>query len=303
MKLSICIPVYNGAETIADLVDSVFANLKKYKVEIVMVNDGSADNSEMVCEKIVKKRKNVKFISLRKNFGEHNAVMCSLNYATGDYMAIIDDDFQNSPEEIMKLVEEAKKGYDVVYSKYMVKKHHWFRNLGSKFNDLVATWLLSKPKNLYLSSFKVINREIKNEIIKYKGPFPYIDGLILRATNNISSVYVRHDSRKVGKSNYTLAKLVSLWLNMFINFSIKPMRIFTFLGFGISFVSFILAILIFIDKILHPETQAGWASLGVSILFFSGIQLVFLGLIGEYIGKQYLDQNKTPQYTVKKEYL
>jgi len=303
MKLSICIPVYNGSETIEDLVNSVFENLKKYNIEVVMVNDGSPDNSELVCERIAKSRKKVKFISLRKNFGEHNAVMCALNYADGDYIAIIDDDFQNSPEEIVKLIVEARKGYDVVYSKYEIKMHHWFRNMGSRFNDIVATWLLDKPAHLYLSSFKVINKEIKNEIIKYTGPFPYIDGLILRATNNISSVYVRHDARKTGKSNYTLSKLFSLWLNMFINFSIKPMRIFTFFGITISISSFVLAVFVIIDKLIHQETPSGWTSLAVAILFFSGIQLVFMGLIGEYIGKQYLDTNKTPQWTVKKEIL
>ncbi len=303
MKLSICIPVYNGSETIEDLVNSVFENLKQHQVEIVMVNDGSHDNSEDVCEAIVKNKKNVKFISLRKNFGEHNAVMCALNYTDGDYIAIIDDDFQNPPEEIIKLLSEAEKGYDVVYSKYEIKKHHCFRNLGSRFNNIVATWLLNKPASLYLSSFKVINKDLKNEIIKYTGPFPYIDGLILRATNNITSVYVQHDARKIGRSNYTLSKLLSLWLNMFINFSIKPMRIFTFFGIIVSIFSFILAVFFIIDKILHPENQSGWTSLAVSILFFSGIQIVFMGLISEYIGKQYLDSNKTPQWTVKKKIL
>jgi undecaprenyl-phosphate 4-deoxy-4-formamido-L-arabinose transferase len=239
----------------------------------------------------------------KKDFGEHNAVMCALNYADGDFIAIIDDDFQNPPEEIVKLMDEALKGYDVVYSKYEIKKHHWFRNFGSRFNDIVATWLLSKPRNLYLSSFKVINKATRNEIIKYTGPFPYIDGLILRVTNSISAVYVQHDARKVGRSNYTLAKLVSLWLNMFINFSIKPLRVFTLFGIIISLVSFVLALYFIIDKILYPQTQSGWTSLAVAILFFSGMQIVFMGLLGEYIGKQYLDSNKTPQWTIKKEIL
>src|SRR5208337_2246391 len=130
------------------------------------------------------------------------------------YAAIIDDDFQNPPEEIEKLLNEALKGYDVVYSKYRVKKHTIFRNLGSWFNDVMATALMRKPKNLYLSSFKVVARPIIDEILKYKGPFPYIDGLILRATSSISSVYVEHSAREEGRSNYTLGKLVALWLNM-----------------------------------------------------------------------------------------
>ncbi|EDZ62241.1 glycosyl transferase, family 2 [Sulfurimonas gotlandica GD1] len=303
MKISICIPVYNGAATIALLVEEVKEKLNEYELEIILINDGSKDNSEDVCVDISKKYDFVKFIALRKNFGEHNAVLCGLNYITGDYCVIIDDDFQNPPSEIIALIEESKKGYDVVYSKYEEKKHHWFRNLGSKFNDSVATWLLNKPKGLYLSSFKLIKKEVVDEIIKYKGPFPYIDGLILRVTDNIGVRTVEHSKREEGESNYTLSKLISLWLNMFVNFSIKPLRIATVVGVTISLCSFILGIVFIIEKLIHPDTSMGWTSLMVSILFLSGIQLVFLGIIGEYLGKQYLDQNGTPSAVVKKEYL
>jgi len=303
-KISVCIPVYNGSDTIEKLVDDVFVELKnEHEIEIILVNDSSSDNSEEICVKLAQNNKNVKFISLRRNYGEHNAVMCALNFATGDYVAIIDDDFQNPPSEILKLVNEAKKGFDVVYSKYYEKKHHFFRNLGSKFNDLVSTWLLEKPKDLYLSSFKVISKELVKELIKYKGPFPYIDGLILRATNNITSIYVEHHVRQEGKSNYTINKLASLWLNMFINFSIKPLRVFTFFGMAMASIGFLASVLFIIEKLISPEMELGWTSVIVSILMFSGIQLIFLGLIGEYIGKHYLDSNGTPQWTIKEKFL
>ena len=178
MLLSICIPVYNAENTIKDLVAELIEKLNDYSLEIVLVNDGSHDNSEQICTQLAQSNANIKFISLRRNFGEHNAVMCGLNYCTGDYVAIIDDDFQNPPSEIGKLMHEAEEGYDVVYSKYRIKKHNIFRNLGSAFNDIVATWLLNKPRKLYLSSFKVIKSAIVKEIIKYKGPFPYVDGHI-----------------------------------------------------------------------------------------------------------------------------
>ncbi|MDP3265864.1 MAG: glycosyltransferase family 2 protein [Sulfuricurvum sp.] len=303
MKISICIPVYNGAMTITALVEEVKKTLHKYEFEIILINDGSKDNSEEVCVNITKQYDFVKFIALRKNFGEHNAVICGLNYATGDYTVIIDDDFQNPPSEILALIDEANKGYDVVYSRYEEKKHHWFRNLGSKFNDLVATWLLDKPNGLYLSSFKLIRKEVVEEIVKYKGPFPYIDGLILRVTDNIGTKTVEHTKRVEGESNYTLSKLISLWLNMFVNFSIKPLRIATVVGVAISVCSFILGIYFIVEKLLLPDASLGWTSLMVSILFLSGIQLIFLGIIGEYLGKQYLDQNGTPQWVIKKEYL
>jgi polyisoprenyl-phosphate glycosyltransferase len=300
MKISICIPVYNGAATIERLVDTVERELSGYALEFVLVNDASRDDSEAVCERMALARDNLRFISLRKNFGEHNAVMCALNHVTGDCAVIIDDDFQNPPEEIIRLVQELEKGFDVVYSRFEEKQHSTFRNLGSKFNDLTATWLLEKPKNLYLSSFKAIRREVVDEIVKYQGPFPYVDGLILRVTTSISSVLVRHNDREEGKSNYTLKKLISLWLNMFINFSIKPLRVFTMLGLGISIISGFLIIYFILEKLLYPESSQGWASIMVAITFFSGIQLMFLGLISEYLGKHYLTTNKAPQWTIKK---
>lgn len=299
MKLSICIPVYNGSDTISPLMenlDSTFSNIEK---EVVLVNDGSRDNSAEVCKNLCKKYDYVKFINLRRNYGEHNAVMCALNYCTGDYAVIIDDDLQNPPEEIFKLLNEIEKGYDVVYSKYHEKKHHWFRNFGSKVNDVFATWLIGKPKNLYLCSFKIINRAMIEELKKYKGPFPYIDGLLLRATNNVSSVFVEHKARTQGKSNYTLGKLLNLWLSMFINFSIKPMRFITITGLIISLVSVVMALFFIVEKIMNPQTVPGWTTIIVLLLFFGGLQSTFLGVIGEYIGKNYLDQNNTPQWVVK----
>ena len=304
IKISICIPIYYGEKTIKELVAEVKAKLSDYQIEIILVNDGSKDNSEEVCIELSQKYDFVKFISLRKNFGEHNAVLCGLNYVTGDYVAIIDDDFQNPPSEIIKLIDTAIDGnFDVVYSRYKEKKHHFLRNLGSKFNDMVATWLLEKPKGLYLSSFKLIKKEVVNEIIKYKGPFPYIDGLILRVTDNIGVETVEHSKRQEGESNYTLGRLISLWLNMFVNFSIKPLRLATVVGIIISFISFIVGVFFIIEKLLYPGTSIGWTSLIVSVLFLSGMQLVFMGIIGEYLGKQYLDQNGTPSSVVKKEYL
>jgi undecaprenyl-phosphate 4-deoxy-4-formamido-L-arabinose transferase len=304
MKVSVCIPVYNGAGTIKRLVDEIFSTLNThFDIEVVLVNDCSPDNSDEICRQLAVDHEHVKYISLRKNYGEHNAVMCALNYSTGDYVAIVDDDFQNPPHEIVKLVDEAKHGIDVVYSKYNKKEHHFLRNLGSWFNGAVSNWLLDKPKDLYLSSFKLICRDIVNEIIKYKGPSPYIDGLILRATNSISAVYVTHDKRHEGQSSYTLKKLISLWLNMFINFSIKPLRIFSLFGMVVTAISFIAAMVFILQKIINPDLQLGWTSVIVSILFFSGVQIVFLGLIGEYVGKHYLQSNGTPQWTVKKEYI
>jgi glycosyltransferase involved in cell wall biosynthesis len=301
MKVSVVIPVFNSSAIIRQLVHEIKNELHEYIVEIILVNDGSEDNSEEICEKIAKENQNIKFLSLRKNFGEHNAVMCGLNYATGAYIVIIDDDFQNPPREIIKLLRKAEEGFDVVYTKYKVKDHNLFRNIGSRFNNMIAGYLLDKPSQLYLSSFKVLSMDILKEVIKYKGPFPYIDGLILRSTNSLASIETEHFVRAKGKSNYTFRKLISLYMNMFFNFSIRPLRILTVLGIIAFCTGFFFSVIFIVNKFLNPHEPLGWTSLIVAILTLSGVQLIFLGLIGEYLGKQYLDQNKTPQWVIKKE--
>ncbi len=304
MKLSIIIPVYNSEHTINKLVEKLIENIKNFTLEIILVNDGSKDNSHNICISLHKKYPEiVKYYQLAKNFGEHNAVMAGLHNITGDHVIIMDDDFQNPISEVKKLAEFTfSNNFDVVYTKYSHKKHSFFRNLGSKFANIIATWLLKKPKNLYLSSFKAMNRFLVDQIIKYDLPFPYIDGLILRTTSNIGICKVEHAERKSGKSQYSLSKLISLWLNLFTNFSIKPLRIATFLGFFFSIISFLLTISAIIMKLYEPNLPLGYASLLASISFIGGIQLLAIGLLGEYLGRTFLSINKLPQFVIRQKF-
>lgn len=300
MKLSVVIPVYNSEKTIHILVKTLLKVLDQYDLEIVLVNDGSKDKSELVCESLAQTDERVKFISLRKNSGEHNTVMCGLNFSTGDYIAVIDDDLQNPPSEIIRLLQKAIIGkHDVVYAKYEVKQHSVFRNFCSYLNNLFAFYMLNKPPGLYLSSFKVISRDIIKDIISYKGPFPYLDALILRITDNIGSETVLHESRKNGKSNYTLKKLFSLYLNVFINYSIRPLRVVTIIGIFISIVSVILSVSIIYEKIFLGNVTPGWTFLAILSLFSIGLTFIVIGLLGEYIGKIMMSLNNSPQYLVK----
>ena len=300
-SLSVIIPVYNGAGTIKALVNDLKKELSAvFDLEIVLVNDGSSDDSAKVCLDISEKDTKVKFIDLSRNFGEHNAVMAGLNFCTGDVAVIIDDDFQNPPSEIIKLIDEIDKGYDVVYSYYSKKEHSYLRNLGSRFNNIVATILIGKPRELYLSSFKAVSRFVINELIKYAGPYPYIDGIILRITRHYSTVLVQHNPRQVGKSSYTIHKLIALWLNMFTNFSILPLRITTITGFLFAIVGFVGAIIFLFEKIQNPDIPAGWASLIISLFVISGVQLMGLGMIGEYLGRMFMSDNGKPQFVVRK---
>src|SRR5438094_8899723 len=259
-ELSLVIPVYNGSRTIGPLVEHTTKIFGSISFEIVLVNDGSEDDSEMVCCKLADKfAQDVTFVQLSRTFGEHSAVLAGFTQARGRYVAVLDDDSQNPPEEVVRMLDELKrKNYDVVYGHYIEKKHSWFRNLGSRFNDRIATLMLHKPKDLYLSSFKVINRFLVNEIIKYRGPYPYTDGLIYRVTRNIGQIPVEHRVSQTGSSRYTLRRLVRLWLNMFLNFSIKPLRISVYVGLLASCLSIVLLVAILIDKLsITPHLTAG----------------------------------------------
>ena len=304
IKCSIVIPVYNGANSIGDLVDRLITELDQFRLEIVLVNDHSPDNSEEVCISIYKKHPRiVRFYSLAKNVGEHSAVLAGLNHTSGDYVIIMDDDFQNPPAEVVKLITFAMENeYDVVYTYSKKKRHSHFRNFGSWFNDKVANIMLHKPRDLYLSSFKLISKFLVNEITKYKSPFPYIDGLILQTTDNIGKIKVDHQPRREGRSNYTLRKLISLWLNMFTNFSVIPLRVSIVLGFIFSAYGLVYGTIILIERILNPDMAPGLASLIVSVSILSGVQLIAIGMIGEYVGRIFIAQNKRPQYTIKKRF-
>ncbi len=302
MKLSIIIPVYNGAATIRELVTELNAKLaSRFDLEVVLVNDASpSDNSAEVCEEIALRNPWVTFLDLSRNFGEHNAVMVGLNFCTGDGAVILDDDFQNPPSQVARLVDKLNEGYDVVYSRYEKKMHHGLRNLGSSFNNLVATILIGKPRDLYLSSFKAITRFVIDELVKYTGPYPYIDGLIFRVTRNYTTVLVEHRPRKAGTSGYSVRKLVSLWLNMFTNFSIVPLRVATMLGFAFATLGLVGATIFLIEKIRHPDLPAGWPSLIISLFIISGVQLFALGVVGEYLGRLFMKDNGNPQFVVRK---
>jgi glycosyltransferase involved in cell wall biosynthesis len=309
-RLSVLIPVYKGENTIGDLVDTVVSTLQPHihLWEIILVNDGSPDNShERILEAIERHRTLIKYIHLYRNFGEHNAVMCGLNYFTGDSVAIIDDDFQNPPGEILGLVGKLQEGHDVVYSYYNQKRHSWFRNLGSRFNNWVASRLLDKPGDLYLSSFKVLSASLVRIIIQYQGPYPYIDGLILRSTRRIGRQLCQHDERKAGKSGYTLRKLIRLWLNMFTGFSITPLRIASYLGLLTSLFALLMTLFFVVVRVTgpvfyHQNIPAGWASTIVAITFMAGLQLSMLGMLGEYLGRLFLTINGTPQYLIRDVY-
>jgi len=301
--ISIIIPVFNSEKTIEVLVDSIVKILdKNYEFEVILVNDSSIDNSEEKCKNLVERHSNIALYSLSKNVGEQNAIMAGLNKCSGDYAVLMSDDLQNSTESMLELIKygiNEKDNFDVVYTYYDEKQYGLFKKIGSKFNDLVANVLLKKPKFIYLSSFKFINRFLITEIKKNPSPFIYLDGIILGITNRIGRVKVKHNERAHGKSGYTLIKLLELWSNMSTGFSIFPLRISLIIGVSLSILGFISAIYFFILRIIDNTIPSGYASLIISIIIFSGAILISLGLIGEYVGRIFISLNKKPQFVIR----
>jgi undecaprenyl-phosphate 4-deoxy-4-formamido-L-arabinose transferase len=299
--LSIVIPVYNGAATIGTLVAALESLEVPGGLEIILVVDGSPDNSLEICRALLKTAAvPITVVDLARNFGEHNAVMAGLHEARGGHVITMDDDLQNPPTEILKLFDTARRsGADVVYTYYAAKQHDSWRNWGSRFTNWVADILLDKPRRLYLSSFRCMNAFLVEQVIKYDGPFSYVDGLILQATQSIERVEVQHLPRAEGRSNYTMRRLIRLWMNMFLNFSVMPLRIATLAGVLFSLLGGFVVVLVVIESLFF-DTPRGWASMMAAVLLLSGVQLSILGIAGEYLGRLFLTANGKPQFIVRR---
>lgn len=300
--VSIVIPVYNSEATLEPLCEALKGELEtRYRLQLVLVEDGSTDGSAAACTRLHERfPETVTCVFLSRNFGEHNAVMAGLNHAEGDYCVIMDDDFQNPPAAVPRLIEELRRGHDVVYVRYETKQHALWRNVGSRLHNALATFALGKPAGLYLSSFKAMTRFLVGEVIRYTGPDPYVDGIILRTTRRIGVVSCDHLPRKEGTSSYTLGKLFGLWGNMIVAFSIYPLRLVCAYGFLMAVVGAVQAVrLIAAGSLAALPDPDSLERLNATIWFFRGSTLMVLGIIGEYVGRIYRHLSLSPQFIVR----
>jgi undecaprenyl-phosphate 4-deoxy-4-formamido-L-arabinose transferase len=302
--LSFVIPCYRSQNTILKVVDEIERTVKTrdgYDYEIILVNDCSPDNVWSVIADLARRNSRVTAINLAKNFGQHSALLAGYNHCSGDYVISLDDDGQTPADELYKLVDKLDEGFDVVYASYGEVHQNIIRRLGSNFAKAMSDYMFDiKGDKNHGSSYYIAKKFIIDEMIKYKNPYPYMGGLILRVTRNIGFVFVTHRDRMEGRSGYSFKGLVNLWLNGFTAFSVKPLRIGSYVGFLSSILGILYAIYIIIKKLfINPDLQTGWSSIISVVMIIGGIIMLMLGLIGEYIGRIYICINNSPQYVIK----
>ncbi len=300
--ISFVIPCYrsqDSIETVVDKIIEVVTNDGRYDYEIICVNDYSPDNTGEVLDRLAEQNQKITVIHLARNFGQHSAIMAGFNYVSGDIIVCLDDDGQTPPEEMFKLIDKLDEGYDIVSAKYRKKMESPFRLFGSRVAALAGEMFVGKPKSVDLNSYYAVRRFVVDETIKYKNPYPSVQGLELRVTRNIANVEIEHRARESGKSGYSLLKLIALWVNGVTSFSEKPLRLSSWLGVISALAGFIYGIVIVIRRIFNPDIPVGYSSMMAVILFMFGVVFLILGLMGEYIGRIYICINSAPQYVVR----
>jgi len=301
IELSVVIPVYRSEEGLPRLLQRLSESLPRHfrSFEAILVVDGSPDRSFEVLRDLAPAYPFLHAYELRKNVGQDNAIMAGLSRARGELVAIMDDDLQHDPDDLPALVGKVREGWDACFAEFRVRRHAWWKNLGSRFNGRIASILLGKPGDLYLSPFKVLSRGLVREIVTYRGPYPYVDGLIVLNSSRLTQVPVEHHPRATGQGNYDMRRSLRVWLKLATGFSVYPLRVISFLGFLSSLLSLIGGLWIFIQHVAVGYRVEGWASLMVTGTFLGGIQLVCLGMIGEYVGRAYLLAAGHPIYSIR----
>jgi undecaprenyl-phosphate 4-deoxy-4-formamido-L-arabinose transferase len=302
LDISVVIPVYGSASILPRLADSIEIQLGEFvgagNFELILVHDCGPDDAWRVITELAGSRPWLRGINLAKNMGQHNAIMAGLGIARGTYVITMDDDLQHDPADIPRIVSSLQPDYDLCYVEFESKRHALWKRVGSRVNGLMARVLLGKPKGLYLSPYRGIRKGILGAVLRYDGPFVYLDGLLLQATSRIATISAKHHARSDGASGYSFRKSLSLWLKMATSFSTAPLRLVSLAGIVGSMLAFVFAIVVFVQKMLDPAMAMGWPSLIISVFMVGSLQLLALGAIGEYIGRILITTNKRPQYVV-----
>lgn len=304
---SIVIPVYNSSDSLIELhrrIKQVFEETIKESFEIILVDDASLNpDTWKTLEQLHEKDGRVKIIQLMKNFGQQSAIMCGLKYSCGGFIITMDDDLQNPPEEVPRLIEAIGRRpvrYDAVLAVPQHRRHATYRNVSSFIINRILGLAIKKPKNITLSSFRIITKDLKDAMLSYTGHIVTTGALICQTTQNIANVEVRHEPRRFGKSNYSVSKLLAFALANIFNFSDLPLKLISIVGFLSSLFSILYAFWIIYRKLSGSPIQAGFPTIVVLISFFSGLILFSFGVLGQYVIRIMRSVTGGVQFVVRK---
>ena len=306
MKISVIIPVYNSEQTLAALVQRLHQVLEAEaaEYELILVNDGSSDQSwDVICE-LSDIHPWLRGINLMRNYGQHNALLCGIRSARHEIIVTMDDDLQNPPEEVPKLLKKLGEGYDVVYGAPQKERHGFWRDMASQITKLVLKSTMGVQVARNVNAFRAFRSDMRNAFADYQGPFISIDVFLTWGTTRFAAIPVRHDERQDGLSNYTFRKLLTHALNMMTGFSTLPLRIASILGFGFTIFGFLVLLFVVGRYLISGTPVQGFPCLASLISIFSGVQLLLLGIFGEYLARMHFRLMARPTYAVreKKEY-
>jgi undecaprenyl-phosphate 4-deoxy-4-formamido-L-arabinose transferase len=298
---SVVIPVYNSEGSLPLLLDRLAQVLPTLSeaYEVILVNDGSRDRSWDVVQQLAQTYPWVRGVNMMRNYGQHNALLCGIRLARHEFVITMDDDLQHPPEEIARLVEKLAEGHDVVYGTPLHEQHGLFRDLASQVTKLALQGAMGAETARNISAFRVFRTQVRDAFAGYRGPFVSIDVLLTWATTRFAAVPVRHEPRRIGRSNYTFRKLVVHSLNMMTGFSTLPLQLASLIGF--AFTLFGLAVLVYVigRYLIEGGSVPGFPFLASIIAVFSGAQLFALGIIGEYLARMYFRSMERPTYTIR----
>ena len=299
--ISVIVPVFNSESSVKELNNRIISviNNEDLDYEIIFINDASSDNSSTVLHSLAASDLNIKYIDFNKNYGQHNAILYGIRVAKFSTIVTLDDDLQNPPEEIPKLLQKLNEGFDVVYAYPKQEKHGFLRNLASFLTKMALKRSMGIENAEHVSPFRAFNTSLREAFDQYKGSFVSIDVLLSWGTNSFAAIPVDYDKRRHGKSNYTFRKLVQHGLNMITGFSIIPLQIASIMGFIFAFFGFGVLLFVLGRFFLEGSPVPGFPFLASIIAIFSGAQLLAIGIIGEYLARQHFRMLNKPQYFVK----
>ena len=300
-SISVVIPVYNGSATLSPLIDRLRIVLDRLATpyEIVLVNDGSPDGSWATIESLALRYSEIVGIDLMRNYGQHNALLCGIRRCRNEVIITLDDDLQQPPEEIPRLLAKLHEGYDVVYGTPKQEQHGFWRNLSSRVTKAALGAATSASVAPMVSAFRAFRASVKPAFADYRSPLLSIDVLLTWATTSFASVTVQRVARRSGVSNYRLRSLVRHTMNMMTGYSLLPLQLATMIGFLFTLFGILVLFFVLGRYLMVGETVAGFPFLASIIAIFSGAQLFALGIIGEYLGRMHLRMMERPAYIVR----